>query len=342
MNITFLIGNGFDMGLGMKSSFKDFFPIYKESFEKEGKPYSMLAQSINDDENKWSYFERQLGFFTEKFTLETADSLVEQIRHFELKFTEYLVSQESELDFSDENRINKMMLSALKNYYSSSKLPTESANSVNSVFNKFAFENHLYHFINFNYTGCLSKCLNTIENGVVGTRQNGLLCDKIGQIIHVHGYLQHNPIMGLNDLDQIENPDLRGNKAFTKGIVKPLQNQAIRMGYDRAATDLINNSTIICVYGMSLGETDKKWWVTIINWLQKNTNRQLILFDYDEHFNRSSQFDWIKKEDAVIEKMSSFYNDKETIEHVRERIHLAVHKNIFSLNLAKKIVLGVS
>ena len=145
MNITFLIGNGFDMGLGMKSSFKDCFPIYKESFEKEGKPYSMLAQSINDDENKWSYFERQLGFFTEKFTLETADSLVEQIRHFELKFTEYLVSQESELDFSDENRINKMMLSALKNFYSSSKLPTESANSVNSVFNKFAFENHLYH-----------------------------------------------------------------------------------------------------------------------------------------------------------------------------------------------------
>ena len=328
----------------MKSSFKDFFPIYKESFKKDGKPYNMLAQSINDDENKWSYFEKQLGVFTGEFTLETADSFVEQIRHFELRFTEYLVSQELKLDFSDRKRINKMMLSALKNFYSSSKLPTESAYSINSVFNKFSFENHLYHFINFNYTGCLSKCLSTIEDGVVGTRQTdrGKKYDKIGQIIHVHGYLQNNPIMGLNDIDQIENPDLRGSKAFTKGIVKPLQNKAIRMGYDRTATDLINSSTIICIYGMSLGETDKKWWITIINWLQKDTNRHLIIFDYDEHFNRSSQFDWISKEDKVIEKLNSFYNDNEAIEHVRERIHLAVHKNIFSLNLTEKTVLGVS
>ena len=28
MNITFMIGNGFDIGLGMRTSFKDFFDIY--------------------------------------------------------------------------------------------------------------------------------------------------------------------------------------------------------------------------------------------------------------------------------------------------------------------------
>ena len=29
VNITFLIGNGFDVGVGMNSKFKDFFPIYQ-------------------------------------------------------------------------------------------------------------------------------------------------------------------------------------------------------------------------------------------------------------------------------------------------------------------------
>ena len=29
VKITFLIGNGFDVGVGMNSRFKDFFPIYQ-------------------------------------------------------------------------------------------------------------------------------------------------------------------------------------------------------------------------------------------------------------------------------------------------------------------------
>ena len=46
MNITFLIGNGFDVGLGMKSRFKDFFPIYKEKSQNKEPRIKYLSDSI--------------------------------------------------------------------------------------------------------------------------------------------------------------------------------------------------------------------------------------------------------------------------------------------------------
>ena len=88
---------------------------------------------------------------------------------------------------------------------------------------------------------------------------------------------------------------------------------------------------------MSLGETDKIWWTRIIDWLKGNTSRQLIIFDYDDKFTASTPYDWLEKEDKIINKFIQFsgcnYNE---IEVLRPRIHIAVHKNIFQMNLRKK------
>ena len=337
MNITFLIGNGFDIGLGLKSCFKDFFPVYKNYFKDNGIAENELVKSIKDDENKWAYFEKQLGPFTKEFNPETLKLFKEQLKAFELKFVDYLTEQQLCLDYNDKEKISKSMISALSGYYNSSHLHTESAEMIQGIYNLFNGENHTYNFINFNYTDCLEKCLATIPDKTIRLRKHGSQdrYDKIGKVVHIHGYLHKNPIMGINDCNQIENEDLRSNARFAKCIVKPLQNDAIRMNYDVQATNVINNSTIICIYGMSLGETDKKWWITIMNWLLKDSKRQLIIFDYDKEFRESSQFDWTDKEDQIIDKFKSFYENEELIENNRKRIHLSINNNIFSIDLTK-------
>ena len=56
MNITFLIGNGFDVGMGMESKFKDFFPIYEaKSLNKEDR-IKKLSQEIGNDYDTWADF----------------------------------------------------------------------------------------------------------------------------------------------------------------------------------------------------------------------------------------------------------------------------------------------
>ena len=79
----------------------------------------------------------------------------------------------------------------------------------------------------------------------------------IRDIIHVHGFTDHDMIMGVNDIEQIKNKSFSEDIDITEEIVKPLQNQIIRMNFDNNAVRIINGSDIICVYGMSIGSTDK-------------------------------------------------------------------------------------
>ena len=87
---------------------------------------------------------------------------------------------------------------------------------------------------------------------------------------------------------------------------------------------------------MSLGETDKKWWQLLLKWIVSDGNRQLIIFDYDENYTESSQFDWIDKQDSILDILTSYAEEPIDMESISSRIHIAVHKNIFALNLRKK------
>jgi len=89
---------------------------------------------------------------------------------------------------------------------------------------------------------------------------------------------------------------------------------------------------------MSLGETDKDWWNRVLTWLNANSSRQLVIFVYDKDFRMSTHLDWIEKEDSIIDRLAEFPSDKKfDIESLRSRIHIAVQKNIFELDLRRHL-----
>ncbi|MBQ9070172.1 MAG: hypothetical protein IJY23_02335 [Clostridia bacterium] len=336
MKITFLIGNGFDVGVGMNSRFKDFFPIYEAKSRTKENRIKMLSEEINGDYDTWADFEFALGKYTVKFTKETKQDFLDQLKDFEGEFIEYLKLQESMLSFDEEKTISEHMINALRGYYDGGKLAPESRTTISNIYSNHASEDYIYNFVNFNYTTVLEECLKTISQGVVGKRKHsGERVDKIGKIVHVHGKSDLHPIIGVNDVSQIENKELAGDSRFIRYIVKPQLNQYLRYGNDSATTDVINSSTIICVYGMSLGATDKKWWQNILSWLNNNGERQLVIFDYDNTYTQSNQFSWLEKEDGLIDKLTKFSTGAD-VEKLRSRIHIAVHKNIFEMDLSKQ------
>lgn len=340
MNITFLIGNGFDVGLGMNSRFKDFFPKYISLSENKTESLKGLSNNIAMNEDKWSNFEKELGQYTNEFTTENHQLLVDQITDFEIEFVKYLKNEESRLIFNDKNNISKVVINALTDFYSADNLPIVSSNSIKELFNSRANEEHKYNFITFNYTSTLENCLNTLENGIVRKRKvRGVeLIDKIGKIAHVHGYIDSFPIMGVNDASQIQNPDLANNSQFSQCLVKPQINEVLRMNYDIESADIIKISTIICVYGMSLGETDKKWWDMILTWLTQNENRQFVIFDYDDQYTTLTPYGRIFKERLILEKLKSYSsNPKISVDQIRKQIHISVHNNIFQIDLTNNV-----
>lgn len=335
MNITFLIGNGLDVGLGMKSRFKDFFPIYKEKSAKKPKKIRQLSEEIDADYETWADFETALGEYTMKFNAETKQDFLDQVKDFQNEFIEHLQIQEEGLDYNKQD-LAGFMINALMEYYSSENLPPESNKRVKSIHDLYNYDEHTYNFVNFNYTYSLEKCLNTIPQKIVCKRKygNGERVDRIGEIVHVHGRRDLYPLIGVNDVSQIANEELAKDATFIRRIVKPTLNRSIHQENDENATTLINQSQIICVYGMSLGKTDKKWWDLLMKWLKGSDYRQLVIFDYDEKYTTSSPYAWMDKEDSILDKLNEYNADpKIKIDSLCSRIHIAVHKNIFQIDL---------
>ena len=337
MNITFLIGNGFDIGVGLKTKFSDYFPIYCKDSEPEKKTSLRgLASVIDTNREEWAYYEKELGNYTVHFDTDTQQELIAQAKDFQNCFIEYLKTQEALVQYHDERLILDTMTNALVNYYLHGNLLAESEDRLVAKYNARASENHVYNFVTFNYTSVLQKCLNLFDDRVVQRRKNNAYVDKIGEVVHVHGKTNQFPITGVDGVDQIANENLRGNKQFVDYFVKPEINNRIRMSFDNKATRLIQNSDVICIYGMALGETDRKWWNMIVRWLAGNDARQLIVFDYDDKFTQANPFDLLEKEDTLYAKLSKFSNGNVNIDRLRKQIHMAIHKNIFEMPLAKQ------
>lgn len=333
MNITFLIGNGFDVGIGMKSRFKDFFPVYQKNACEKEESIRSFSDEIGSDYDTWADFEVALGKYTLKFNTETKQVFIEQVKDFEKDFIEYLMNNEMKLKI--DGSIESSMKNALMQYYDLKNLAPESNETIKKVYYAHSLENYVYNFVNFNYTFTLEKCLKTISQNVVCRRKHGNVekVDRVGKIVHVHGNCDLYPIIGVNDKSQIANKELAEDEEFCRYIVKPLLNKLLRQGNDTSATNIISQSTIICIYGMALGQTDKKWWELLIKWLNGNQERQLVIFDYDNKYTTLTQFGWLEKEDSILNKLAQYSENEIDIEKMRSRIHIAVHKNIFSLKL---------
>ena len=338
MNITFMIGNGFDIGLGLATSFKEFFPIYYAKSLKKDASIRQLSENISDNEDAWSYFEKQLGEYTVKFDSTTASNFHSQLADFTKEFIEYLRAQEKRLSYSDTQLISKTLITALTGFYKGDILPTASAACFEKIFLNASGDEHRYNFISFNYTSALEHCLETLKDKVVTIRKSKsgteTKTDKIGSIVNVHGTEGSFPIMGVNDKTQIANKQLAETLSFSDRLVKPQINQRIRMNYAEQAASVLSSSKIICIYGMSLGITDRDWWDRVITWLHADSNRQLVIFNYDPQYSTDSPLNWLDKEDGIIDQLSAHNkNQSISVAKLRNRIHIAVHKNIFSMPL---------
>ena len=106
------------------------------------------------------------------------------------------------------------------------------------------------------------------------------------------------------------------------------------------AEEMINNSSIICIFGMSMGLTDKRWWERIITWLLSNEQRILIIYlrENKEILKRKIPTYLIRKRE---EKRQEFWekgkgkNDDSLYERVKSRIIVVFNSKLFSFPKAQ-------
>ena len=336
MDVTFLIGNGFDIGVGLPSKFVDFFPVYEKNSKGKSDEIQELAKNIEGNYETWADFEAALGEYTAQFTLDQKKKIEKQVEDFLIDFGKYLKNQERNIRYKNKQDIANKMKKAIKDFYLS--LQREAAKDIQNILSAYGAGAITYNFLSFNYTSILEGCLNTIPDKIVATRKlnNQLINDKVGEVVHVHGTYDDSPVLGVGDANQIVNDEFAEDSWFKDRFVKPTLYKRLKNGNDSDALSVINKSAIVCIYGMSLGKTDIFWWKALMVWLAKDRGRRLIVFRYDDKFSPASTLDRLDIEDSIIKKLDDFRDNKHVpMDSLKDRIYIAVSDNIFAMDLRR-------
>lgn len=285
MNITFMIGNGFDRNLGLKTTYSDFIRWYKQTPAKT-ETLREFRKYINDNEELWSAAEEELGRYTAKFDTGAGAAFYECHKDICEHLALYLKEEQGQFEsqaLSDEIENAFSQLKAL-----TSPFHTQEKEMLDTVYNNRKSENVIFNFITYNYTDTLDQCLECArkKQGLLGTHKYGNTVHNhaVGTIHHVHGTVNAQMVFGVNDKSQIAKPeifDCEYGDLYENLLVKQQANQGYQENADAKAKKLLTESHILYIYGMSIGATDKLWWERVCAWLTGNTERHVVLFCYD-------------------------------------------------------------
>lgn len=280
MYITFLIGNGFDLNLGLKTRYADFYDYYKVHASKD----SIILQWMQEDDDKgnWADLEVALGDKVKNVEEENLEDFMDSHAEVDSLLLDYL---ELEQNRYSVDKVEKDVLTeiarSLKNI--SAELTAEERLSYDMTCKAFINEELQYWFITFNYTSVLDLIIEKAANANLdlGTHTTTTGQNKrhtIGGVHHVHGTMTEGVVLGVNDESQVNNEVLSKNDMFKSVFLKNQINRQMGQRRTERAEEIIDNSQIICIFGMSIGITDKRWWEKIIKWLLANENRKLIIY----------------------------------------------------------------
>lgn len=281
MNITFLIGNGFDRNMGLDTTYSDFIKVYKKS-EAKTQILKELRFRINENETLWSSAELAFGQYTSEFGAGEAEQFAECQEDFCQNLANYLKKQESRIDYSFAEDAIIQAFSRLNDLTSS--FPTQERIVLDGIYKNYVSEEIKFNFICYNYTRTLDECISVMKKKkpIVGSHKYGSqsLNHTIGQLCHVHGTVEKEMVFGVNDETQILNLklfDCDDGDLYKNLLIKKQANESYKENTDEKAKKILTSSKIIYVYGMSIGDTDNLWWDRICTWLANDDTHHLIL-----------------------------------------------------------------
>ena len=322
--ITFLLGNGFDLSLHMKTSYEDVYNTYVdapsitqviESFKSELKRRKPF--------DKWSDFEMGMAEYAE--TLSSEEEFIECIRDFKRHMVEHLRKEDKRLESLVQSGFyNSQIVKELDRSFE--KFYDGFSPNVKREFERLTDKEFWnYNVITFNYTNSLEYLY------IAKFKQQKMIMNSP---LHIHGDLYNDIVLGVNHVGQIKDTAYKLTKKARRAFVKTYFNEEYDKDRVLMAKRMIESSSIICTYGFSMGESDKMWIDLIVEWLKKDTNHHLVVFKYDTTIYNRCVYDEImevedEKKNDLMRYLGSNNSDLE------RQIHIPVGYDIFNFQFKK-------
>lgn len=335
MQVTFLVGNGFDLNLGLKTNYSDFLDEYQKPKDTDSELIKKFKKDILEDQKLWASAEYAFGQYTKKFKEEgyNAAEFITCYIDFCAALGSYLLEQEQALNYSElKTTLINGFADSIKNFLLGHKDSQKQIiqNSYSAVSGGIS-----YRFLCFNYTATLDLMIDFASKspGVLGNRVvRGLTtANDIKPAIHVHGYTDRDMVLGVNDISQIADTTLfdEFSPAYINQLIKIKANEMNEGNTDQRAEALLKNSDLIYVYGMSFGDTDALWWKRICEVMKARQSVHLLLHCHDvptdERLAITYQLYAAQKKQEFLRHCQY---DNSTKENLAQRIHIS-RSNLF-------------
>lgn len=328
MKFTFLIGNGFDIGLGMKTRYLDMYEEYIKSVSKNDciRRFKVHLRNDKPKYENWSDFE--MGMANYALSLENEDELIDCVRDFRSHMVKHLKEQDAllvdRIIAMEESIIRKCaeeMKRSVTEFYmgQSQNVIIELTENIRNSGGR------IYNFISFNYTNAFD---------VFHTYYKRFLNANAGNIIHVHGQLDADVVLGIDNEKQIYKVTYPISRKLKRTFIKPEFNKQHNRYRVENAVNVIQQSDVICVYGMSLGESDLMWVNLLIEWLKADSNHKLFFFQHSSETYNTWERDVMM--DVEEERKELFLkritNSTVIDEQMLDQIHIPIAYDIFNFN----------
>lgn len=290
MKITFFIGNGYDINIGLKTAYHDFLKWYVEQPSKND-TITDFKKIIEDGIEYWSDLEIALGRKTLTHPLNTKAGFTTCKYDLDTQLQKYLKQQNQLIQKPSEQDIDVFRQSIVK--FSLCCAPAYQAD-LQRIYNSHGIEAYEYNIVDFNFTNTVDIFWDILPKNsfwhnvyypelLDGERFRTV--DKKGKLFHIHGTLNNEMMTGVGEPEQLANTIFQRTDTITSLCVKPIMNENCRNEIERKVAKLIDSTDIFVIYGMSIGITDKKWWRSVVSRLLTEDNSYLLIVNYDKDYN---------------------------------------------------------
>lgn len=271
--VTFMIGNGFDLGLGLRTRYGDFIPNYLKR-QTTSTVIGKLKESIVREPVFWSDAELAFGKLSfSTFGKDSRSVLLECSADINEGLAEYLRSEEKRFCPPDDE-CKALFSGMLFSYYEGlGEYPR-----MDELERLTRFHQLKVNIINFNYTETIDKML--VPSGTMALPNWGNVQVVVNQVCHVHGSLstEYSRLFGVNEISQVKDAGLSDD--LKDLLVKPTVGRRAGCRLEQKAKRMIDESDTIVVFGMSMGATDKLWWDYLLECIRFNSERILCFVPY--------------------------------------------------------------
>lgn len=322
INITYLIGNGFDLACGLKTRYTDVYDQYCITDSPNENIENFKKTILKDDYKNWTDFEMALPVFGKE--LGDFEKFSECFLDFLTFLEDYLSEEQNKIDI---NRYKNILSEKMKSYfYHFYEYCLQNSKSELKRLVEDTNENIIFHFITFNYTNTLEECLSTVSKQ---TQKHGALFYQYELPIHIHQKLYDGILLGLDNEELYKNIPCNDIRRLKNLIDKIFINNRYSDIID-VSVNKLKKSRIIVIFGWSMGESDSFWVKTIKQIFSENSLLHLVYVPYyPESTNKRFRSQSLDRED----EQKDFIIKKFGIpEKYHNRVHIVTNTEYMKLD----------